>query len=159
MSLARFTEKWTSPDYPTEAVSEKDLRSIEQHFEVSLPADYRRAVLKTGLPRPTITLLDAIVVRDLDIHSIGDFYSPTEIVEETISWRELGMPDQLIAIASDGCGNKFCFDVTELRAGETANQAVWFFDHDFGTVDQIATSFDAWIATLCEVEELRPART
>ena len=152
MSLARFTEKWTSGHYPPVPVTEADLCSVEQRFALRLPEDYRQAVLQTGLPRPTIALLDAIVDRELDLHSLGDFYSPAEIISATLSWRELGMPEQLIAIASDGCGNKFCFDGDRLREGDVAGQAIWFFDHDFGTVDQIAPSFDAWIKAFCEVE-------
>lgn len=152
MSLARFTEKWTSDEYPPEPVSEAELRLIEQRFAIRLPDEYRRSVLETGLPRPTIALLDAIVDGELDLHSLGDFYTPAEIVEETVAWRELGMPDQLIAIASDGCGNMFCFDEGKLRAGGADSQAIWFFDHDFGTVEQIASGFESWIQVFCEVE-------
>ena len=152
MSLARFAEKWTLTDYPPEHVSEAELRSVEQRFLVCLPEGYRQAVLQIGLPRPAIALLDAIVERELDLHHLGELYSPTEIVEETVAWRELGMPEQLIAFASDGCGNKFCFDATQLRNGSADGQAILFFDHDFGTVDKIAPNFEAWISAFCDVE-------
>ena len=111
MTLARFTEIWTSGNYPPEPVAESDLRRVEQRLNVDLPDDYRQAVLQVGLPRPTIALMDAIVERELDLHSLNDFYSPVEIIEETTGWREIGMPEQLVAFASDGCGNKFCFDM------------------------------------------------
>ena len=61
MSLARFADKWGSSHYPSDSVSEADLRSVEHRFAVRLPDDYREAVLETGLPRTTIDLLDAIV--------------------------------------------------------------------------------------------------
>ena len=151
MTLARFTEIWTSGHYPPELVAEADLRRVEERLGVQLPEDYRQAVLEVGLPRPTIAILDAIVDRQLDLHDLADFYSPTEIIEETISWREIGMPEQLIAFASDGGGNKFCFDANQLKNGSADGYAIWFFDHDFGTVDQVAASFDAWIDAFCQV--------
>ncbi|WP_210215134.1 SMI1/KNR4 family protein, partial [Mesorhizobium sp. M4B.F.Ca.ET.089.01.1.1] len=80
------------------------MSAAEQQLGVRFPEDYRQAVLDVGLPRPTIALLNAIVVRGLDLHDLSNFYSPKEIVEETLGWREIGMPDRLIAIASDGSG-------------------------------------------------------
>jgi len=157
MTLARFTEIWTSGDYPPEPVAESDLRSVEQRLSVRLPDDYRQAVLQVGLPRPTIALMDAIVERELDLHSLGDFYSPVEIIEETTGWREIGMPEQLVAFASDGCGNKFCFDAERLNNGSAEGYAIWFYDHDFETVDKIASSFDVWIEAFCHVEPLGEA--
>ncbi|MER8378719.1 SMI1/KNR4 family protein [Mesorhizobium sp. M0142] len=152
MSLSRFVEKWTTPAYPPDSVSEEDLGAAEQQLGVHFPEDYRKAVLDVGLPRPTIALLNAIVERKLDLHDLANFYSPKEIVEETLGWREIGMPDRLVAIASDSLGNKFCFNADQL-GGESADmRAIWFFDHDFGTVDEVAPSFHAWIDAFCEVE-------
>lgn len=94
---------------PPDPVVESDLRRVEQHLDMRLPDDYRQAVLTVGLPRPTIALLDAIVERELDLHDVSNFYSPQEIIEETTDWHEIGMPEKLIAFASDCCGNKFCF--------------------------------------------------
>jgi cell wall assembly regulator SMI1 len=152
MSLARFTEIWTIDAYPPEPVTEAGLRNVEQRLNVSLPGDYRQAVLEVGLPRPTSRLLDAIVDRELDLHSVGDFYTPSEIIEETLNWREMRMPEQLVAFAGDESGNKFCFDADRLRSGGADGYAIWFYDHDFETVRQIAPSFDAWIEAFCTVE-------
>lgn len=157
MTLARFNEIWTSSDYPPESVVESDLRSVEQHLRVDLPDDYRQAILQVGLPRPTIALMAAIVERELDLHSLGDFYSPVEIIKETTGWREIGMPEQLVAFASDGCGNMFCFNADRLRMGSADASAIWFYDHDFETVDQIAPSFSDWIEAFCHVEPLGKA--
>ena len=99
----------------------------------------------------TGALLDAIVERNLDIHSIGDFFSPAEIVDVTTDWRQLGLPQNFIAFASDGCGNKFCFDGLALQTDSSA-ASVWFFDHDFGDVEAIAPSFKAWIDAFCSVQ-------
>jgi len=145
MSLTKFVEKWTIGDCPTDPVSEEELREVEKKLHSCLPADYKQAVLDVGLPRPTIALLDAIVDQELDIDAIGDFYLPSEIIVETLDWREMGMPENLIAFASDGCGNKFCFDTGN------GSKKIWFFDHDFGTVKLIAGSFDAWLTALCDI--------
>lgn len=149
MSLSRFVEKWTIPNYPPERVLATDLREAEERLVFKFPSDYEREVLDVGLPQPTIALLDAIVGRELDVASVGDFYSPEEIVSETTVWKDIGMPDHLIAIAGDESGNKFCFSTLQL---DTDRQGVWFFNHDFGTVEEIAPSFSAWIEALCNVE-------
>ena len=156
MTLARFTEIWCRPDDPAQPVSESDLQNVERRLRVHLPKDYREAILEIGLPQTTIALLDAIVERNLDLHCVGDFYTPIEIIEDTIGWREIGMPDQLIAFASDGCGNKFCFDANQLNDATADSYGVWFYDHDFDTVDQIAPNFSAWIDAFCQVEPWTP---
>ena len=151
MSMARFIEIWTSGDYPPEPVAEADLHGVEQHLGIQLPEDYKKAVLQAGLPRPTIALLDAIVERELDLHDLGDFHSPSEIIEQTLAWRDIGMPEQLVAFASDSCGNKFCFDTDEMKKGSAEGCGIWFYDHDFDAVNQIALGFDAWIDAFCDV--------
>lgn len=138
-----------NPELPPEPVSVADLREAEGMLAFKFPFDYEREVLDVGLPRPTIALLDAIVERELNIASVGDFYSPEEIVSETTVWKDIGMPGHLIAIAGDESGNKFCFSTMQIDADR---QGVWFFDHDFGTVEEIAPSFSAWIEALCDVE-------
>lgn len=145
MSLVLFVEKWTIGDYPPDPVSEEELREVEKTLRSRLPTDYKQAVLEVGFPRPTIALLDAIVDQELDIDAIGDFYLPSEIIAETLDWREMGMPENLIAFASDGCGNQFCFDTGN------GSKRIWFFDHDFDTVKLIADSFDAWLTALCDI--------
>jgi hypothetical protein len=109
-------------------------------------------VLEVGLLSPTLALLDAIVDRSLDIHCLGDFYAPAVIVEQTLAWREIGMPEHLIAFASDGMGNMFCFDRNRLISGASNSEAILFFDHDFGTVEVVALDFHAWIGALADVE-------
>lgn len=151
MMLARFNEIWSTPDYPPQPVAVVDLEVAEQRLGVRLPEGYRRGVLEVGLPCPTLALLDAIIVREFDMPPIGDFYTPAEIVEETLAWREIGMPPQLVAIASDGCGNKFCLDADRLSSNFDS-EAIWFFDHDFGTVSRVADSFETWIESYCGLE-------
>jgi cell wall assembly regulator SMI1 len=151
MSLARFNERWTSPAYPPDRVMEPDLQRVEERFGLRLPDDYRQAILTVGLPRPTIALLNTVVDRGLDLHSIGDFYSPAEMIEHTPGWHEAGMPEHLIAFASDDLGNQFCFDGERLKSGTADSASIWFFDHDFNTVEVIASSFTDWISEFCDI--------
>lgn len=113
-----------------------------------LPADYRSAVLQLGLPRPTIALLDAIVDQELDLRDVSDFLSPAEVVSVTEDWRALGLPEELVAFATDCMGNLFCFPTAADTGGPVP---VLFFDHDARTVEVIAPSFIIWIDELCGV--------
>lgn len=146
MSLRDFIGLWTSQSYPPDKVSLAELDAAEARLQTRLPIDYRNAVLEFGLPRPTIALLDTIVDHELDLSDASDFLAPNEIVAETEGWREAGMPQDLVAFASDCCGNKFCFAISDAQQPE---QAVIFWDHDFNSVETIAPSFDRWIETYC----------
>lgn len=148
MSLSRFIALWTHPDCAPDPVSEAELESAEGRLQTRLPADYRDAVLQFGLPRPTIDLLDAIVDRELDLNDLSDFLSPAEIVAVTEDWRDLGLPEELVAFATDCMGNLFCFPTEADAGGEVP---VFFFDHDDRTVDAIAPTFTRWIEEFCAV--------
>lgn len=148
MSFDRFIALWTHPDYPPEPVSESELENAEGRLEARLPADYRTAILQLGLPRPTIELLEAIVDRELDLRDVSEFLSPAEMVSVTEDWRDLGLPEELIAFATDCMGNLFCFP-EEADAGGAV--PVIFFDHDDRTVNLIAPSFIRWIDEFCGV--------
>lgn len=148
MSLERFAELWASSSYPPDPVTEADIRIVEQRFGFCLPNEYRHAVLQVGLPRPTIALLDAIVDRELDLRDLSRFLNSSEIVSVTDDWRYLGLPEDLVAFATDCMGNLFCF--CNANDGEEA-APVFFFDHDDQTVDVIAPSFNQWIDEFCGV--------
>lgn len=148
MSLERFAELWASSSYPPDPVTEADLRIVEQRLDIRLPNDYRRAVLRAGLPRPTLALLNTIVNRELDLRDVSGFLNPSEIASVTEDWRGLGLHEELVAFATDCMGNLFCF-----RNANDGKEAVpvFFFDHDIQTVDAIAPSFDQWIDEFCRV--------
>ena len=152
MSLLHFVEKWMHPDSPPVLVLEEDLLTAENQLGIRFPEEYRRAVLNVGLLWPTIDLLSAIVERELDLHCLNDMYSPRDIVQQTLSWREIGMPDSLVAFASDESGNKFCFSTEKSEYGGDSSRKIWLFDHDFDSVEYIAPGFDVWIDAFCSIE-------
>lgn len=148
MSLNRFIALWTIAEYPPESVSAAGLDATERRLQSAFPTDYREAVLRSGLPRPTIALLDAIVDRELGIHDVSDFLNAEEIAELTEDWRAAGLPATLVAFATDCAGNLFCFP-TESAPRPEAH--ILFFDHDTGQVETIAQSFTAWIEAFCSI--------
>ena len=150
--FAEFVTIWGSSHYPPDPVNEADLVNAERSLGVGLPDDYRAALIGVGVPRLTIALLDAIVERKLDLRDVSEFCAPAEIVSQTADWHGGGMPERLIVFASDCAGNLFCFDRDRLEQGEDGGRGVWFFDHDFGTVERVASGFAAWLAAYCEVE-------
>jgi hypothetical protein len=142
MSLERFIALWMHPHYPPKPVSDEGLRAVEARFGFEFPDDYRAAVLRFGLVSPTIALLDTIVDRELDMPALSDSLHPKEMTETSEAWREMGLPDDMVAFATDCSGNLFCFS-TE------AGPPVFYFDHDYGTTDMISPSFTSWIDAFC----------
>ena len=148
MSMGRFISLWTHLDYAPAPISSNDLDRVERQLQTRLPSDYKDALLEFGLPRPTIELLDAICDRQLDLRDVSDFLGPNEIVEVTGEWRDLGLPEELFAFATDCMGNLFCF---ASDPDENAVQPVFFWEHDSKEVDTVASSFSGWIDDYCRV--------
>lgn len=59
----------------------------------------------------------------------------------------------LIPFASDSMGNIFGFLSADLKS-EHESSSVYFFDHDFDTVDKIANSFSEWLNEYNNIDEL-----
>lgn len=148
MSLGRFITLWTHPDYTPERVSPDQIDAIEGQLRTCLPVDYRDSVVRWGLPRPTIALLDAIVDRALDLYDVSEFLDPAEIGAVTKQWRIFGLSDELVAFAKDCMGNLFCFPIDAQRA---QSAPVFVFDHDSGAVKIVSRSFAEWIAEFCSI--------
>ena len=51
------------------------------------------------------------------------------------------MPTHLVAIANDCSGNQFAFSTKP----SNNEDEIWFWDHDFDTVELVAGSFEAWL--------------
>lgn len=148
MSMSRFVALWTHPAHVPARVSRDDLEGVERRLQSQLPREYKDAILAFGLPQPTIDLLNSICDRELDLRDVSDFLGPDEMVEVASEWRDLGLPEELVAFATDCMGNLFCF-ATEAGAGGV--QPVFFWDHDSKEVDIVAPSFSRWIEDFCSV--------
>jgi hypothetical protein len=145
--LLAFAVQWSNSAYPPIKVEKSDLNSAEASLGILFPEDYRAEVLSVGLPRPTLALLSAILEQRVELQDLSALNTPQEIVEETEGWREAGMPANLVVIGNDSLGNKFCFDKADLQTEVTTSARVYFWDHDFGTVDLVADSFSEWIGS------------
>jgi len=154
MELAQFANIWGDQDTPPIPVDLVDLKRVETAFALTLPDDYTRQVTAAGLPWAP-DLLTAIVDRRLHMHDLSHLCTPTEIIEETTDWRPIGLPENLLVIASDSMGNKFCFDITQLSDGPTQKAAIYFWDHDFGDTSKVASSFSTWIAGFVKLPKRR----
>lgn len=145
--LLAFTARWSHPNHPPVTIDQPELEAAEAILGVRFPEEYKEGVLSVGRPSPTLALLSAIADRQIELHDLSDLASPNEIVEQTLGWREIGMPKNLVVIGNDSMGNKFCFDVADLQGDRVISAPVYFWDHDFDTVELVGPSFQEWICS------------
>lgn len=144
MSYAAFIQKWTHTVHAPNPVTAADLEAAERRVGVALPKSYKAALIQNGAVSANIDLLDAIVERGLDVADVQAFLTDDDIVTATEAWRQLGLPRDCIAFARDSAGNLFCF-----RRG---GAAVWYWDHDFRDIENVAPDFETWIGAYCAIE-------
>jgi hypothetical protein len=142
--LDAFHKRWAHDDDPPIEVQLAALEQAEKDLGYAFPASYRGAVLAVGLPTPTADLWDAIDEHS-DLPHLGDFLTPTEIVHSVQGWTPSGYPADLVPFASDSGGNLLSFRRSDV------SDAVYLWDHDFGTVQQIAPSFAELLEAYCSL--------
>lgn len=144
--LEKFVRKWCHPDHPPERVVQADVERMELSLGVSLPADYKSALIKVGSLSPTLALLTALVDRRRFLADLSELYSPDVVIEQTEGWRDAGLPETLICIAGDCSGNQFCFDRRGMGSHDAVPRNVYLWDHETGEVGEIAKSFTRWVS-------------
>ncbi len=146
-----FAAKWGHPDYPLEPDAEEVLAGVEEELALALPRAYRRFMLEIG---PVIcggTLLRAITTRKLDVRDLSEFHAARDVGRATIAWRRSRLPDDLVTIASDGCGNQFCLRF-EASEAPVPDAPVWLWRHESDEAVPVAPSFVAWLASLLAID-------
>lgn len=138
--FATFVRRWVAS---AEAVDGDRLISVESAMQVTFPAAYRRFVLQHGTPFCP-KLLDAIVDGEHDLHDVQDFTPVGELAEATATYESGGMEPGFVGFATDCMGNMFLFSRVDCAPGAD-DAPVWFFDHDFVSIEEEAPSFVEWL--------------
>ncbi len=142
--LDALSRRWAHEDDPPTEVRPADLEQAEKDLSYAFPASYRGAVIAVGLPMLTTELWDAIDEQS-DLPHLGDFLTPTEIVDRVQGWTSLGYPADLVPFATDSGGNLLSFRRSDV------SDAVYLWDHDFGTVQRLTPSFADLLEAYCSL--------
>jgi len=123
--------------------SKGEIELFEKDFKIKFPLDFRE-FLKTYGDLYTPKILDLIVDNDLEMNDVQEFWN----IEQIRNDKENGWTHQsgidLIPFALDSMGNIFAFKTDEIKTSKESSN-VYFFDHDFGTIDFVSKSFTNWI--------------
>jgi hypothetical protein len=123
-------------------VTDEQLDGVEAALKTKLPAAYRQFMIRQGVVHSQ-GILGEIVDNELAHPDIQDFLEPQEAIGNTKSYWSAGMPEDVIGIASDCMGNMIGFHRQDSPSDDAS---VLFFDHDFVEVNEIAPSFDEFLA-------------
>jgi len=138
----RFAERYHAGKRLRPA-TEAQVADAESTLGVLWPESYRQFALACGALY-TPSLLDLIVEGKPGYSDVQQFLTPKQSVTETRRWR-LEPGGGCVAIASDCSGNWFAFRELIASPPRPDDAAVWLFDHENGTVEVEAKSFEEWI--------------
>ena len=159
MALAEFktfVRSWVHPDYRPAPVLPEALDRAEARFETHLPRSYRECMINVGPASAGLSLLSTIADRRLDIPDIHDFLTPEELIETTADWREFGLQEDMIAFATTGEGDLYCFEQVPQNASVPDDALVWYFDHEERIVESLDLSFSQWITLYASIPNPPP---
>lgn len=117
-------------------VSEGQLAKTEQHFGVSLPADYKETLAQCNRGKPTLERFNTERQRECVLDYMID-------LEETVAMAQAIPADNLIPIARDPFGNLIAFSLADGQV-----DAVVFWDHESNDIAKIASSFTEFLQKL-----------
>ena len=144
-----FVDKWVGTAKASQSVRQ-NLSQIERALQITLPLSYRGFVEEYGTPS-TAWLLESIVAGGHELADVASFIDLPEVVATTRDYEAAGMEPGYVGIADDCMGNLFLFRTADC-VGRPQDAAVWFFDHDFVTVDQVAPTFVSWLREYLDLE-------
>jgi SMI1 / KNR4 family (SUKH-1) len=147
-----FVRRFSAPRMNAVApVTTDDLQRVEQELAVTFPAAYIAFLTRHG-PVFTPSVLDLVTGGDSKqppegaSFDVQEFFEPKQIIETHQLYTSGGMEDWLVPVAMDCMGNVFGFKREECHR-RPEDCSVFFFDHDFCKIHQVADSFDAWLAS------------
>ncbi len=124
-------------------VSVSDIEKLESEFNIYLPKDYRIFMQEYG-DMYTPDILDLIVDDELDFNDVQQFWDIDSIIFDKQNESSSQISPDFIPFALDSMGSLFGFLTSDLKE-KKENAPVYFFDHDFDTVEKKSSSFSEWI--------------
>jgi hypothetical protein len=149
----KFVEKWVHPDWPPVPVPPDALDAIEARFETYLPLSYRDFMERIGPAGTGASLLEAIAEQRLDIPGFQEFLAPAEVKETTRHWRRMGLPESMVAFATEGSGDLYCFEVVPEDQPVPVDATVWYFDHEEREVESLEIEFSKWVELYASISK------
>jgi hypothetical protein len=140
--IDQFVSLWGRKDNPVLA-TKAEIDEVENSLSMILPESYKYMVQKYG-DVYTPNILDTIVEKNVELVDVQNFSLPKQAAEDTMAYEKAGMPGGHFAFASDCMGNLFCFRIDECKEIST-EPSIWFFDHDFVTMDKAYNNFYEWL--------------
>jgi hypothetical protein len=141
-ALNQFAKRFNKSD-DAKASTQVDIVRLEHEFQISLPNDYKIFLSKFGnIWTPDI--LNLVVDNELDINDVQQFWTIEEIIYDKHNEWTSNLSLDIIPFASDCMGNIFAFLRQDIQS-PTDTTNVYFFDHDFDTIEKISNSFTDWI--------------
>ncbi|MCJ8321063.1 MAG: SMI1/KNR4 family protein [Colwellia sp.] len=141
-SIDLFVKNWGSKQSMV-PIDNNDIAELELKLNGFLPDSYKYLISKYGLVH-TPNVLTKICDLGSDISEVQDFLSLEDVFSLSKLYEMTGMPKGHVLFASDCKGNMFCFKSTDCASKQT-DIPVWFFDHDFRTVNKVSNSFIEWL--------------
>ena len=155
-ALRKFTSSWVHPDFGPVPVPPEALDRAQARFETYFPRSYRDCMVEVGAPSAAHTLSTTIIDRNLGIPCIGDFLRPEDLVATTEQWREVGLPENMVAFATTGDGDLYCLEVVPEDVGVLEDATVWYFDHEEREVESLDLGFTRWLALYANIPNPPP---
>jgi len=147
-SFQVFFERFNKND-DAKPIKQLDIDKIENEFVINLPNDYKDFIKRFG-DTWTPGILDIIVDSEKELNDIQQIWTIDQIIyDKKNEWTSQLYVD-IIPFASDCMGNIFGFITSDLKK-ENVESPVYFFDHDFDTVEKICESFTELIDKYIEL--------
>jgi hypothetical protein len=127
---------------PAKPFQLEEFNSMEERLNIEFPRSYKYFALTYGnIWTPNI--LDLIDEMGIEIADVQEFWNAERIVfDKENEWTS--NIESLIPFASDCMGNIFCFAVEDLKSKKD-DCNIYFYDHDFDTIENLSISFEQWI--------------
>lgn len=135
-------------------LSSEKMQALEERLDIVLPEQYRDFLLRHNGGTPDPALFECAGGGGSSVRSfLGVHEGPHsnfEVIFLALKVTRKALPDNVVAVAEDGGGNKVCLSLAGADVG-----SVYFWDHEretkkpsYKNLHLIAPSFDEFLAAL-----------